>query len=102
MPLLVPLSLLAALEIDTLKRGFSGALDWFGILTFGLLAALVWWLWVDADRNGMSPRIARLFRDTEAGYQPPFGWIAFVLAASSPCSGSRWCAPRGAPTGARC
>ncbi len=36
MPMLVPLSLLGALEIDTLKRGFSGALDWFGILTFGL------------------------------------------------------------------
>ena len=36
MPLLVPLALLGALEVDTLKRGFSGALDWFGILTFGL------------------------------------------------------------------
>lgn len=80
MPLLVPLTLIAALEVDTLKRGFSAALDWFGILTFGLLAGLVWWLWVEADRNGLSPRIARLFRDTEAGYQPEFGWIAFVLA----------------------
>ena len=56
MPLLVPLALLAALEVDTLKRGFSGALDWFGILTFGLLAALVWWLWFDAYVHGMSPR----------------------------------------------
>ena len=37
-----------ALEIDTLKRGFSGALDWFGILTFGLLSLLMWWLWFDA------------------------------------------------------
>ena len=70
MPLLVPASLLAAWEIDTLKRGFSGALDWFGILTFGLLAAVVWWLWVDASLHGMAPRIARLFRDTEAGYRP--------------------------------
>ena len=30
LPLLVPVSLLAAAEIDTLKRGLSGALDWFG------------------------------------------------------------------------
>ena len=37
MPLLVPLCLLAVIEIDTLPRGFSGALDWFGILTFGLV-----------------------------------------------------------------
>ena len=65
MPLLLPLSLLGALEIDTLKRGFSGALDWFGILTFGLLAALVWWLWVDTWRNGMTPAVAALFRDTD-------------------------------------
>ncbi len=36
--LLVPLALLAALEVDSLKRGFSGALDWFGILSFGLVA----------------------------------------------------------------
>ena len=37
-PILVPLALLASLEVDSLKRGYSGALDWFGILTFGLLA----------------------------------------------------------------
>jgi 4-amino-4-deoxy-L-arabinose transferase-like glycosyltransferase len=70
MPLLVPMCLLASWEVDTLKRGFSGALDWFGILTFGLLAGIVWWLWIDATLHGMAPRIARLFRDTEAGYRP--------------------------------
>ena len=42
LPLLVPLALLGAAEVDTLKRGYSGALDWFGILTFGLLALLLW------------------------------------------------------------
>ena len=63
MPLLVPLCLLAVLEIDTLPRGFSGALDWFGILTFGLLTVLLWWLWFDAYTHGMPLPIARLFRD---------------------------------------
>jgi len=81
MPMLLPLSLLGALEIDTLKRGFSGALDWFGILTFGLLSALVWWLWFDASARGMSPAIARLFRDTETGYRPSFHWVAFAVSA---------------------
>jgi len=81
MPLLLPLCLLAALEVDTLQRGFSGALDWFGILTFGLLAALVWWVWIDAHFYGMSPRIARLFRDTEIGFEPPFQWLAFSISA---------------------
>jgi 4-amino-4-deoxy-L-arabinose transferase-like glycosyltransferase len=80
MPLLPALALLAALEIDSLTRGFSAALDWFGILTFGLLAAAVWGLWVDARLNGMSPAVAALFRDTEIGYQPSFHLGAVVSA----------------------
>lgn len=79
-PLLLPLALLAAMEIDTLKRGFSAALDWFGILTFGLLAALVWGIWIDARLHGMSPAIAHLFRDTEIGYQPPLQWLALAVS----------------------
>jgi len=80
MPLLLPLCLLAVLEIDTLPRSFSGALDWFGILTFGLLSLLLWWLWFDARARGMSPSVARLFRDTEPGFQPAFHWAAFSLS----------------------
>ena len=80
MPLLVPLALLAAWEIDTLKRGYSAALDWFGILTFGLLAGLVWWVWIDAHLHGLAPRLARLFRDAEAGYRPEFQLLAFIVA----------------------
>ena len=41
LPMLLPLALLGAAEVDTLKRGYSGALDWFGILTFGLIGALL-------------------------------------------------------------
>ena len=81
MPILLPLALLGALEIDTLKRGFSGALDWFGILTFGLGAALAWYLWFDALARGMAMPVARLLRDTEAGYQPPWHWLAIVVSA---------------------
>jgi 4-amino-4-deoxy-L-arabinose transferase-like glycosyltransferase len=80
LPLLIPFALLAALEVDSLKRGFSGALDWFGILSFGLTALLMWVLWVDAYVNGMSLRVARLFRDTEIGYTPSFH-LGSMLAA---------------------
>jgi len=80
MPLLVPLALLASLEIDSLKRGFSGALDWFGILTFGLLALLMWGLWIDSYTHGMSPQVARLFRDSESGFEPSFH-LGTILAA---------------------
>jgi 4-amino-4-deoxy-L-arabinose transferase-like glycosyltransferase len=80
LPLLLPLCLIAALEIDTLPRGFSGALDWFGILTFGLLAAIVWWAWFDAWAHGISPAMARIFRDTEPGFRPPWQWLAVLVS----------------------
>ena len=80
LPLLVPLALLASLEVDSLKRGFSGALDWFGILTFGLLAVVMWGFWIDAYVNGMPANVARLFRDTEVGYRPSFH-LGTMLAA---------------------
>ena len=81
MPILLPLALLGATEIDTLKRSYSGALDWFGILTFGLAAALAWGLWADAYLRGMSMPVARALRDTEAGYQPPLHALAIVVSA---------------------
>jgi len=81
LPLLVPCALVAALDVDSLKRGFSAALDWFGILTFGLLAILVWAVWIDARLNGMSPAVAAIFRDTEAGFQPTFHLGSIVAAA---------------------
>lgn len=80
MPLLVPLALLASIEVDSLKRGFSGALDWFGILTFGLTAILVWGVWIDSYLYGMSETTARLFRDTEVGFRPSFKLWAMLAA----------------------
>jgi 4-amino-4-deoxy-L-arabinose transferase-like glycosyltransferase len=79
-PLLVPFALLAALEVDSLKRGFSGALDWFGILTFGLVAMMAWGFWIDAYLNGMSPRVAQLFRDSEVGFRTSFHLGAMLAA----------------------
>jgi 4-amino-4-deoxy-L-arabinose transferase-like glycosyltransferase len=79
-PLLVPFALLAAIEVDSLKRGFSGALDWFGILTFGVVAALAWGIWVVSYVQGMPPWVAQVFRDTEAGFQPSFHLGAILSA----------------------
>ena len=48
----------------------------------GLVAALVWWLWFDAWAGGMTLRIARLFRDSETGFRPPFVPLALGISAS--------------------
>jgi len=80
LPLLLPLSLLAAAEVDTLKRGTSGALDWFGILTFGLLAILVWALWLESLWHGLPEPVARMFRDTQPGFRPPLQPLALLVS----------------------
>ncbi|MDR2016431.1 MAG: hypothetical protein LBP90_02315 [Burkholderiales bacterium] len=72
MALLVPLALLASIEVETLPRGGSAGLDWFGILTFGLTAIVLWFFWWDAYINGLGSYAAELFRDAEVGYQPTF------------------------------
>src|SRR5439155_11280706 len=81
LPLLLPMSLLAAAEIDTLKRGYSGALDWFGILAFGLLGVLVWGLWLESLLYGLPEAMARIFKDTQPGYQPPWQLFPVLLSA---------------------
>ena len=80
LPLLVPLALVGMLEVDTLKRGYSAALDWFGILSFGLLGLLVWAAWIDARLFGMPRAVAALFRDAESGYRPSFHFGAVLTA----------------------
>ncbi|MDR2243806.1 MAG: hypothetical protein LBE15_00135 [Burkholderiales bacterium] len=72
MVLLAPLALLASIEVETLPRGGSAGLDWFGILTFGLAAIALWFFWWDAYINGLGSYAAELFRDAEVGYQPSF------------------------------
>ena len=80
LPMLIPIALLGAAEIDTLKRGLSGALDWFGILSFGLLAVLVWGLWAESLWHGLPGPVAHLFRDTQPGFQPPWQWLPVLVS----------------------
>lgn len=45
LPLLIPLTALAAGSIETLKRGAAGALNWFGLILFGLMMGIAWLGW---------------------------------------------------------
>jgi 4-amino-4-deoxy-L-arabinose transferase-like glycosyltransferase len=80
LPVLAPLAIVASLEIDSMKREHSAALDWFGILTFGLVAVVLWAFWIDAYLNGMSPRVATILRDSETGYGTSFNLRAVTAA----------------------
>lgn len=79
--LLAPLALLGAHGVERLRRGAANALDWFGVMTFGFFAALVWLGYI-AMMTGLPPKIAHNFAKTAPGFLPQFEWLPFAAAAS--------------------
>lgn len=69
MPLLLPLSLLAAIELDTLRSGAAAALNWFGLMTFGVFGLLVWFGWA-AMNYGWPAQLAGRARYFSPFYLP--------------------------------
>jgi len=77
--LLAPLALLAAPVIAQLRRGAAAALDWFGVMTFGFFAGLVWLGYV-AMMTGVPPRIAHNFAKLAPGFGAHFHALPFAVA----------------------
>ncbi len=77
--LLAPLALLGARGIPSLRRGATNALDWFGIMTFGFFAGIVWFGWF-AMMTGTPARMANNFTKTTPGFVASFDPIAFAVA----------------------
>jgi len=81
LPFLLPLSLLATPALETLRRGAASALDWFGIMTFGLLAGCMWLGWF-ALMTGQPSGIAIWLADYLPGYSLPFNMFHFLVAVA--------------------
>lgn len=79
LPMLLPLSLLATYSVDRLRRSISGALDWFGIMTFGLIALFLWAGWVTLITNHGN-LLPRRLHEYLPGFVPEFNLISFMLA----------------------
>lgn len=79
-PLLLPLAILGVAELDSLPRGAASALDWFGMTTFFLFAALVWLGWAAALTGKPGFMAAWLTREVP-GFHYEFDFLAFALAA---------------------
>ena len=79
LPLLPPLILLACGAVHRLRRGASNALDWFGMMTFSLMIALIW-LGGIAMWTSWPDQIARNFAKLEPGFAPQFSLVALVVA----------------------
>ena len=81
LPLLIPLTAMAGGSIETLKRGAAGALNWFGLILFGLLSGLTWLGWT-AMMTGSPAKIKERLIYLSGLTQLPFDVMAFVLASA--------------------
>ncbi|MDC7716127.1 hypothetical protein PQU95_02670 [Vogesella sp. DC21W] len=79
MPLLLPLAVLAAVELDSLRRGAAAFLNWFGLMAFGFFALLVWLGWA-AMNFGWPARLAARAEYFSPYYTPQVSLLAVLLA----------------------
>ncbi len=74
-----PLVLFCAHSLPALRRGAAAAFDWFGVMTFGFFAFLIWGGYL-AMMTGWPPKVARNFTKLAPGFEPHFAWLPFLTA----------------------
>ncbi len=81
LPLLIPLAALAGGSIETLKRGAAGALNWFGLILFGIMTGLIWLGW-NAMLTGSPAKIKERLIFLSGLQNLDFNIIATVVATA--------------------
>ncbi|MGQ0442070.1 MAG: ArnT family glycosyltransferase [Methylophilaceae bacterium] len=79
LPMLIPLTALAGGSIETLKRGAASALNWFGLILFGLMSMLIWLGWV-AMLTGNPAKIKERLTFLSGLTQLNFNMLAAIIA----------------------
>ncbi|MEO8006598.1 MAG: glycosyltransferase family 39 protein [Betaproteobacteria bacterium] len=80
MPLLLPISLLAVVSFETLKRGAANLYYWFAIILFNFFALVGWFYWMAID-TGMPTRLWKHMMDMQPAYQSSGRILVVLLAA---------------------
>jgi 4-amino-4-deoxy-L-arabinose transferase-like glycosyltransferase len=78
--LLLPLAILGAAELDSLPRGAASALDWFGMMTFLSLAAIIWMGFFGATTGRPEVAVGWLAKEVP-GFRYKFSFLSCALAA---------------------
>ena len=82
LPMLIPLALIATSSLDSIRRNTASAFNWFGIITFGLMASLFWAGWV-AMMTGHPEFIAARIRHYHPDFRAHFAFLPFLCALSA-------------------
>ncbi len=80
LPLLIPLTAIAGGSIETIKRGAAGALNWFGLILFGLMSGAIWLGWI-AMMTGNPVQLKARILFLSGVKTLPFNLIHVILAA---------------------
>ena len=81
LPLLLPLTALAGGSIETLKRGAASALNWFGLMLFGLIGFVIWLGWF-AMMTGNPAKLQARMQFLSGSNTANFNVLAFVVAVA--------------------
>lgn len=79
LPLLLPLAALAGGSVETLKRGAAGALNWFGLILFGLIGLLIWLGWI-AIITGWPAKLSERMHILSGLKVADFQWLSLAAA----------------------
>ncbi|AUZ04256.2 hypothetical protein ADP71_04700 [Vitreoscilla sp. C1] len=77
--LLLPLAILGAAQLDSLRRGAVAFLNWFGVMLFGMLAIFLW-LGFFAMNFGWPTKLAERAAYFSPYYQPDFDYFPMIIA----------------------
>ncbi|NOS97023.1 MAG: glycosyl transferase [Methylotenera sp.] len=78
-PLLLPLVALGAGSVEHLKRSTAAALNWFGVLLFGLIGGLIWLGWL-AMVTGYPAKIKSRMQFLSGLNEIHTNWLALIVA----------------------
>jgi len=82
LPATVPLALLAAVGVPTLRRGIVNLIDWFAVTSFTLFSIVIWAYWI-ALMTGFPPRMAFRMRQMAPGFLPQGVFDEVVLGVAA-------------------
>lgn len=78
LPLLLPLTLLAAPAISVLRRGAANAWYWFSVMGFTFFIAVAWFYW-GALELGFPARLHQHLHTIRPGYDFGLRWLPFLF-----------------------
>ncbi len=76
------LACLAAFALPTLQRSVTSLIDWFTLIFFSGCGLIIWVVWI-AMETGIPAQPAANVRRLVPGFEPSFGWLAFISAITA-------------------